>query len=81
MLHLFLLIFLFVVAWQNLFIFMLPAFSSAAEIYIHTLQSLRGQFVGDACSILKWTRLESFFHHINELCQNIKFTKVEESKV
>ena len=37
-----------------------------------------GQFVDDVCSILKRTHLENFFHHINNLYQNIKFTVEEE---
>ena len=42
------------------------------------------QFLGhynddDVCSIVKRTQLENFFHHINNLHQNIKFTMEEES--
>ena len=37
------------------------------------------QFVDDLYSILKRTHLENFFHHINSLHQNIKFTMEEES--
>ena len=37
------------------------------------------QFVDDVYSIVKRTQLENFFHHINNLYQNIKFTMEEES--
>ena len=37
------------------------------------------RFVDDVYSILKRTYLENFFHHINNLHQNIKFTIEEES--
>ena len=37
------------------------------------------QFFDDVCSILKRTHLENFFHHINNLRQNINFTTEEES--
>ena len=37
------------------------------------------RFVDDVYSILKRTHLENFFHHINNLHQNIKFTMEEES--
>ena len=37
------------------------------------------RFVDDVYSILKCTHLENFFHHINNLHQNIKFTMEEES--
>ena len=37
------------------------------------------RFVNDVYSILKRTHLENFFHHINNLHQNIKFTMEEES--
>ena len=33
----------------------------------------------DVYSILKRTHLENFFHHINNLHQNIKFTMEEEN--
>ena len=87
MLHLFLLMFIFVVAWQNLFIFKLPAFSSTAEIYaqvhletaISIASKIWAQFVGDVYFILMWIHLESFFHYTSKLCQNVKFTKEEES--
>ena len=38
-----------------------------------------GTIVDDVCSILKHMHLENFFHHINNLHQNIKFTMEEES--
>ena len=37
------------------------------------------QFVDDVYSVLKCMHLENFFHHINNLHQNIKFTMGEES--
>ena len=37
------------------------------------------RFVDNVYSILKLTHLENFFHHINNLHQNIKFTMEEES--
>ena len=37
------------------------------------------RFADDVYSILKRTHLENFFHHINNLHQNIKFTMEEES--
>ena len=37
------------------------------------------RFVDDVYSILKCTYLGNFFHHINNLHQNIKFTMEEES--
>ena len=37
------------------------------------------QVADDMYSILKRTQLESVFHHISNLHQNIKFTMVEES--
>ena len=37
------------------------------------------QFVDDVHSIFKGTHLENFFHRINNLHQNIKFTMEEES--
>ena len=37
------------------------------------------QFFDDVYSILKQTYLENFFHHINNLHQNIKFTMKKES--
>ena len=36
------------------------------------------RFVDDVYSILKRTHLEKFFHHINNLHQNMKFTMEEE---
>ena len=40
---------------------------------------VRERFVADVYSILKRTHLEKFFHHINNLHQNIKFTMEKES--
>ena len=37
------------------------------------------RFVDDVYYILKCTHLKNFFHHINNLHQNIKFTMEEES--
>ena len=37
------------------------------------------RFVDDVYCILKRTHLENFFHHIDNLHQNIKFTTEEES--
>ena len=37
------------------------------------------QFVDDVYSILKRTHLKNFFHHMNKVGQNIKFTMEEES--
>ena len=37
------------------------------------------RFVDDVYSILKRTHLENFFHHINNLHQNTRFTMEEES--
>ena len=69
-----------------------PASSTTAEIYMqvheHTTISTAlhhpkvwEQFVDvdDVYSILKCTHLENFFHHINNLYQNMKFTMAEES--
>ena len=67
-----------------------PASSTTAEIYMqayeHTAVTMAlhppkvwEQFVDDVYSILKRTHLENFFHHINNLHQNIKFTMEEEN--
>ena len=67
-----------------------PASSTAAEIYmqshecsaisttLHPPKVLR-QFLDDVYSTLKHTHLENFFHHINNLHQNITFAMKEES--
>ena len=66
------------------------AFSNTRETYMQVFErtaittALRPpkvweRFVDDAYSILKRTHLENFFHHINKLHQNIKFTMEEES--
>ena len=44
-----------------------------------TLQNFGNNFFDDVYYILKRTHLENFFHHINNLHQNIKFTMEEES--
>ena len=67
-----------------------PASSTTAEIYMqaceHTTittaldsQKVWERFFDDVYSILKQTHLEKFFHDINNLHQNIKFTMEEES--
>ena len=67
-----------------------PASSIAAEIYMQAHEStvisttlhptkVWERFIEDVCSIVKHTHLENFFHHINNLHQNIKFTMEEES--
>ena len=68
-----------------------PASSTTAEIYIqaheHTaistaLHPLRvwEQFFDYVYSILKCKHLENFFHHINNLHQNVKFTMEESNE-
>ena len=67
-----------------------PASSTTAGIYMQAHESTAistalhppkvwEQFVDDIYSIVKRTQLENFFHHINNLHQNIKFTMEEES--
>ena len=67
-----------------------PASSTTAEIYMQAYErtaitmalhppKVWERFVDDIYSILKRTHLENFFHHINNLHQNIKFTMEEES--
>ena len=67
-----------------------PASSTTAEIYMQAHESTAistalhppevwEQFVDNVYSILKCMHLENFFHHINNLHQNIKFTMKEES--
>ena len=62
-----------------------PASSTTAEIYMQsfertaiTIALLRPKFLegfaDGVCFILTRTHLENFFHHINNLNQNIKFT-------
>ena len=66
------------------------ASSTTAEIYMqaHELTAISAalqppkvweRFADDVYSIPKRTHLENFFHHINNLHQNIKFTMEEES--
>ena len=45
---------------------------------LHPLK-VREQFVDDVYSILKHMHLENFFHHFNNLHQNVKFPVEEES--
>ena len=67
-----------------------PASSTTAEIYRQAHESTAistalhppkvwEQFVDNVYSVLKCMHLENFFHHINNLHQNIKFTMKEES--
>ena len=67
-----------------------PAYSTTAEIYVQAYEctatttalhpsKVWERFVDDVYSILKRTHLESFFHHIKNLNQSIKFTVKEES--
>ena len=44
-----------------------------------TLQNFGNNFFDDVYYILKRTHLENFFHHINNLHQNIKFAMEEKS--
>ena len=66
-----------------------PASSATAEIYMQAFErtaittalhppKVWEQFVDDVYSILKRTHLKNFFHNINNLHQNIKFTIEEE---
>ena len=67
-----------------------PASSTTTDIcmeaYEHTAITTTGhppkvweRFVDEVYFILKRTHLENFFHHINKLHQDIKFTTEEES--
>ena len=67
-----------------------PASSTTAEIYMQAYErtaittalhppKVWEQFVDDVYSILRRTHLENFFHHINNLYQNIWFTMEEKS--
>ena len=67
-----------------------PAFSTTAEIYMQAYEctaitmalhppKVWEWFVDGVYSIRKHMHLENFFHHINNLHQNIKFTMEEES--
>ena len=67
-----------------------PTSSTTAEVYMQAHErtvintalhppKVWERFVDDVYSILKCTHLENFFHHINSLHQNIKFTMEEES--
>ena len=68
-----------------------PSSSTTAEIYMQAYEctaittalhppKVWERFVDDVYSIFKRTHLENFFHHINNLHQNIKFTMEEEKK-
>ena len=67
-----------------------PVSSTTAEIYMQSYErsaittalhppKIWERFVDGLYSILKRTHLENFFHHINNLHQNIKFTMEKES--
>ena len=67
-----------------------PASSTTAETYMQAYErtaittalhppKVWERFADDVYSILKRTHLENFFHYINNLHQNIKFTMEEES--
>ena len=67
-----------------------PSSSTTAEIYMQAYErtaistalhppKVWERFVDCIDSILKRTHLENFFHHINNLHQNIKFIMEEES--
>ena len=51
---------------------------TATSLALHSLKVWE-QFVHDIYSIVECTLLENFFHHINNLHQNIKLTAEEES--
>ena len=66
-----------------------PSSSTTAEIYMHAYEctaittalhspKIWERFVDDVYSIFKCKYLKNFFHHINNLHQNIKFTMEEE---
>ena len=66
-----------------------PSSSTTAEIYMQAYEctaittalhppKVLERFVDDVYSIFKRMHLENFFHHINNLHQNIKFTMEEE---
>ena len=67
-----------------------PTTSTKAEIYMQAYEctaktmvlhppKVWEQFVDDVYSIVKHMHLTNFFHHINNLHQNINFTMYEES--
>ena len=49
------------------------------KVWVDDVYSILKRFFDDVYSVLKRTHLENFFHHINNLYQNIKFTMEEES--
>ena len=57
----------------------MQAYERTATTTALHLPNVWKRFVDDVYSILKRTHLENFFHHINNLHQNIKFTMEEES--
>ena len=63
------------VSGENFFI---PYESTAITTELHPPQVWE-RFADDVYSILKRTHLKNFFHHINNLHQNIKFTMEEEN--
>ena len=56
----------------------MQGYEGASTTALHPPKVLE-QFFDDVYSILKQTYLENFFHHINNLHQNIKFTMKKES--
>ena len=54
-------------------------FSLVCPVFIIHPLKVWERFVDEVYSILKRMHLENFFHHINNLHQNIKFTMEEES--
>ena len=58
--------------------FFIPYESTAITTELHPPQVWE-RFDDDVYSILKRTHLKNFFHHINNLHQNIKFTMEEEN--
>ena len=59
-------------------IYMQPQERTAISTVLHS-SKVWEQFVDDVYSILQLTHFQTFFHHINNLHQNIKFTMEEES--
>ena len=60
-----------------------PTSSPTSEVYMQTHDKLRyivwGRIADDVYSIPKGTHLENFFHHMNTLHHNIRFSKEEKS--
>ena len=59
-------------------IYMQPQERPAISTVLHS-SKVWEQFVDEVYSILQLTHFQTFFHHINNLHQNIKFTMEEES--